>query len=102
MVDPICSARKWRQPLHVGLLGKGPWTTWGSAGITPQALCESTRTPEMDALIDTDWAAHWRRLVEERDAQASHFHDPLWWDARARSYAASTGGRKDGFLDLLA
>ena len=23
----------------------------------------------MDAVLDVDWAAHWRRLVEEREAQ---------------------------------
>jgi SAM-dependent methyltransferase len=55
----------------------------------------------VDALIETDWAEHWRQIVDARQAQASSFHDPAFWDRRARSYAAATGGRKDGFLELL-
>jgi SAM-dependent methyltransferase len=55
----------------------------------------------LDALLDTDWAASWKRLVEARDAQASHFHDPAFWDVRAKSYAAATSSRRDGFVELL-
>ena len=55
----------------------------------------------MDPLLDTDWTEHWRRLVEARQAQASTFHDPGYWDKRARSFAAATSGRRDGFLELL-
>jgi len=39
--------------------------------------------------------------VEERQAQASATHDPHYWDARARSFAAATSGRRYGFLELL-
>jgi SAM-dependent methyltransferase len=55
----------------------------------------------LDPLLETDWAASWKRLVEERQAQASAFHDPHYWDARAKSFAAATAGRRDGFLELL-
>ena len=48
-----------------------------------------------------DWETHWRRLVEAREAQASAFRDPAYWDRRARSFNAATSGRKDGFLELL-
>jgi len=48
-----------------------------------------------------DWGAHWRRLVEDREAQASKFADPHFWDKRARNFAVATSGRKDGFLELL-
>ncbi len=55
----------------------------------------------MDPLLETDWTEHWKRLVEARQAQASSFHDPRYWDKRARSFAAATNGRRDGFLELL-
>jgi len=55
----------------------------------------------MDPLLETDWAEHWKQLVVARQAQASAFHDPRYWDKRARSFAAATSGRKDGFLELL-
>jgi SAM-dependent methyltransferase len=54
----------------------------------------------LDPLFE-DWGAHWRRLVEAREAQASAFRDPAYWDKRARSFNAATSGRKDGFLELL-
>ena len=55
----------------------------------------------MDPLLDTDWAAHWKQLVAARHGQAWQFHDPAFWDKRARSFAAATSGRKDGFLEML-
>jgi len=55
----------------------------------------------LDSLLETDWAEHWKRLVEARQGQAWQFHDPAFWDKRARTFAAATSGRKDGFLDLL-
>ena len=54
----------------------------------------------MDALLDTDWAAHWRSLVEAR-AAASGPRRPDHWDQRARSFERSTKDRPDGFLDVL-
>ena len=55
----------------------------------------------MDPLLDTDWSAAWTRLVEARHAQDARSHDPRYWDQRARSFAAATSGRRDGFLELL-
>jgi SAM-dependent methyltransferase len=55
----------------------------------------------LDPLLETDWAGHWKQLVEARQAQAFAFHDPGFWDKRARRFAAATSGRKDGFLELL-
>ena len=39
--------------------------------------------------------------MEAREEQAFKFRDPGFWDKRARSFAAATSGRKDGFLELL-
>jgi SAM-dependent methyltransferase len=55
----------------------------------------------VDALLETDWTESWKGLVEARDAQGTHFRDPGFWDVRARSYAAATTNRRDGFLELL-
>jgi SAM-dependent methyltransferase len=55
----------------------------------------------LDPLLDTDWAEHWKQLVEAREAQAFAFQDPGFWDKRARSFARATSGRKDGFVELL-
>ncbi|GAC1617097.1 MAG: class I SAM-dependent methyltransferase [Candidatus Dormibacteraceae bacterium] len=46
-------------------------------------------------------AAEWRRIAEARQAQATAFADPHYWDRRARSYAAATAGTSDGFVDFL-
>jgi SAM-dependent methyltransferase len=58
-------------------------------------------SPAVDALRGTDWAEHWKRLVEARHGQAWQFHDPAFWDKRARGFAAATSGRRDGFLEML-
>ena len=55
----------------------------------------------LDPLLDTDWAASWKQLVEARHGQAWVFHDPKYWDARAKSFAAETSRRRDGFVELL-
>ena len=55
----------------------------------------------LDPLHEIDWAAHWKQLVEARHGQAWQFHDPAFWDKRARFFAAATSGRKDGFLEVL-
>jgi SAM-dependent methyltransferase len=66
----------------------------------PGSRCDKVlRT--LDPLLATDWKAHWKRLVEDRQAQARVVHDPHYWDKRARSFAAATGSRRDGFLELL-
>ncbi|HVD00339.1 MAG TPA: class I SAM-dependent methyltransferase [Candidatus Dormibacteraeota bacterium] len=55
----------------------------------------------MDPLLDTDWAASWTQVVEARQGQARVFHDPNYWDARAKSFAAGTSSRRDGFIELM-
>jgi SAM-dependent methyltransferase len=55
----------------------------------------------LDPLHETDWAEHWKQLVAARHDQAWQFHDPAFWDKRARAFAAATSGRRDGFLELL-
>ncbi len=54
-----------------------------------------------DLLLE-DWGSHWRRIVSERDQQGGAFRDPAYWDRRARTFAASTGNRSDGFVDFLS
>jgi SAM-dependent methyltransferase len=49
-----------------------------------------------------DWAEHWRQLVAKRAAAAGSHGDSSYWDRRAPSYARSTRGRADEFLDVLA
>ena len=55
----------------------------------------------MDALLDLDWAGHWRALVEAREAQIGRAGEDDWWGWRARRYAFSMRGRPDWFLDFL-
>jgi SAM-dependent methyltransferase len=55
----------------------------------------------MDALLDVDWAAHWRGLVEAREAQIGHFDRDDWWLNRARRFAYSMRGVQDRFLSFL-
>jgi SAM-dependent methyltransferase len=44
----------------------------------------------------------WRRLVRERE-RGSHAHsDPRYWDRRAPTFARTTSGRADQFLEVLA
>ncbi len=55
----------------------------------------------MDPLLDVDWAAHWRALVEAREAQIGPAGEDDWWAGRARRYAFSMRGQPDWFLDFL-
>ncbi|TMC52692.1 MAG: class I SAM-dependent methyltransferase [Chloroflexi bacterium] len=50
---------------------------------------------------EIDWAARWRRVVEDRAALASGHADPGYWDRRASSFARSTHARSDEFLRVL-
>jgi SAM-dependent methyltransferase len=50
---------------------------------------------------DIDWAERWRSLVVERTAAAGAHGDPSYWDRRAQSFARSTRGRVDEFLNVL-
>lgn len=54
----------------------------------------------MDLLFDTDWAAHWRGLVERRQARLGTGGGSAW-DARAAGFQARTQGRPDPFLDVV-
>jgi len=52
-------------------------------------------------MTDIDWVARWRQLVADRATLAAGHADPGYWDRRARSYARSTHGRSDEFLQVL-
>jgi SAM-dependent methyltransferase len=55
-----------------------------------------------ERVAGVDWVDAWRRLVIEREG-ASHGHsDPHYWDHRAPTFARSTSGRADLFLEVLA
>lgn len=55
----------------------------------------------MDALLDVDWAAHWRGLVEAREAQIGKADGEDWWGSRARRFVFSTRGQPVHFLTWL-
>jgi len=51
-----------------------------------------------------DWAARWRQLVVDRESAARQeggHSDPHYWDRRAQSFARSTTGRTEQFLEVL-
>src|SRR5215475_7051277 len=41
----------------------------------------------MDPVLDIDWAASWRALVEAREAQIGRSHADDWWAPRAGQFA---------------
>jgi SAM-dependent methyltransferase len=57
----------------------------------------------MDAVLDVDWAAHWRALVMAREAQTGKSHTDDWWAPRAKHFArqmrAQTGDPVLTFLE---
>jgi len=55
----------------------------------------------MDAVLDVDWTAHWRDLVESRVAAIGRSREPDWWARRADSYARGTRAPRDWFLQFL-
>lgn len=55
----------------------------------------------MDAVLDVDWAAHWRALVEAREARMGRSHGTDWWDRRARRFAWSMRAQVDWFRGFL-
>jgi SAM-dependent methyltransferase len=55
----------------------------------------------MDAVLDVDWAAHWRGLVEARSAWTGHAHAADWWAPRAARYASEMHARRDWLTDFL-
>ena len=54
----------------------------------------------MDPVLDVDWAAHWRSLVEARAAQKGDRQEG-YWDRRARTYANWRRSQPDLVLDFL-
>ena len=50
---------------------------------------------------DVDWEARWKQVVAERASLAAGHANPLYWDRRASSYAASTHSRADEFLQVV-
>jgi SAM-dependent methyltransferase len=55
----------------------------------------------MDAVLDTDWAAHWRELVETREAQHGRSTEEDWWAPRANQFATQMARSEDWFLTFL-
>ncbi len=47
----------------------------------------------VDPVVDVDWAAHWRALVEAREAQIGRSHTEDWWAARAGDFARQMRAR---------
>lgn len=55
----------------------------------------------MDAVIETDWAAHWRSLVLARESQIGHPPSGDWWAPRAASFARQVRAQDDWFVGFL-
>lgn len=54
----------------------------------------------IDPLLGTDWAAHWRGLVEGRIAALGPRGED-YWDVRAPAFRAATQGGPGPFMDVL-
>jgi SAM-dependent methyltransferase len=52
-----------------------------------------------DAVLEVEWAAHWRALVRAREAQSGPAEGD-WWAPRARSFASQMV-RQDWVMDVL-
>ncbi|HXM55303.1 MAG TPA: methyltransferase domain-containing protein [Candidatus Dormibacteraeota bacterium] len=55
----------------------------------------------MDALLDVDWAAHWRRLVEAREGTASPWSSDDRWVSRAEYFARMTLPPRDWLVEAM-
>ena len=55
----------------------------------------------MDAVLDVDWAAHWRTLVQAREAQIGGSHSDDWWAPRAGLFASQMRITSDWFVEFL-
>ena len=55
----------------------------------------------LDPVCDFDWAAHWRGLVERREADAARAPQSDFWERIARSYKRDIGARPDPLLELV-
>jgi SAM-dependent methyltransferase len=79
---------------------RGRAATVGWAGRENGATLTTSEKPR-DALLETDWIAHWRGLVERHAADSSVAPQPGYWDRRAAGFAFSTQGQDDPFLRFL-
>jgi SAM-dependent methyltransferase len=55
-------------------------------------------------MTSPDWAGRWRQLVEDRESAARKdggHSDPKYWDRRAPTFARSTTGRTEQFLEVV-
>jgi SAM-dependent methyltransferase len=52
-------------------------------------------------VLDIDWAAHWRGLVEAREAQIGKSRSGDWWAPRAAQFARQMLVRDDWFVRFL-
>jgi SAM-dependent methyltransferase len=52
--------------------------------------------------LDAVAIAEWKRLVHDRESASRGHSDPRYWDRRSASFARSTSGRADQFLDVLS
>lgn len=57
--------------------------------------------PKAPQAAATEWIERWRRLVLDREGGAHQHSDPQYWDRRAPTFARSTAGRADQFLDVV-
>jgi SAM-dependent methyltransferase len=55
----------------------------------------------VDPVLDVDWAAHWRGLVEARDARRTGAEQGTFWDGRARRFQRSIRRQVDPFWQFL-
>jgi hypothetical protein len=76
-------------------------TVFGDKGQAVGTVVTVMATAEESAR-GTDWVEEWRRLVREREGAARGHSDPRYWDRRAPTFARSTGGRADQFIEVLA
>ena len=56
---------------------------------------------EATRAVTGEWIDRWRRLVLDRELGAPPHSDPKYWDRRAPTFARSTAGRADQFLDVV-
>ncbi len=52
-------------------------------------------------MVEIDWAARWKGLVEDRATLAAGHSDSQYWDRRAKSFARSTHLRAGDLLEVL-
>lgn len=79
-------------------------------GVQSQPVLPFAMTGIPSPLLDIDWAARWRSLVEQREAQAARLRDaarimpPVYWERRAEGFHANVQRRAaepDRLLELV-